>query len=377
MPYALWTEAKTKRMKPASSSSTFAMTDPSIRPKGPPAGQGGTARAHAMSSAPGSSSGPSFGANQAATIPGSGTGSGTAPSGETNVLNELTREQVQALLNLINVAPTSCDRMPGTFTSLPWIIDTGASHHVTGDLSCLIDCVRINACPIGLPDGRTVTAEVEGRVPLNKNLVLDHVLYVPGLNCHLISVSQRIDKSDCIVVFTNLFCAIHDLHSRNLIGAGERRDALYYFWGIPALNSVHASGLSDFELWHRRLGHPSDRVIRLLPHFVTSSSVKKLNKACEVCPQAKQVRDSFTINSFRASRILELVHCDLWGPYKTPSTCDAIYFLTLVDDFSRAVWVYLLRDKKEVFRFFLSFITMVEKQYEVSVKTICSDNGTE
>ncbi|CAH9071582.1 unnamed protein product [Cuscuta epithymum] len=51
--------------------------------------------------------------------------------------------------------------------------------------------------------------------------------------------------------------------------------------------------------------------------------------------------------------------------------------MTLVDDFSRAVWVYLLRDKKEVYRFFLSFIATVEKQFEVPVKIVRSDNGTE
>ncbi|CAH9116635.1 unnamed protein product, partial [Cuscuta epithymum] len=95
------------------------------------------------------------------------------------------------------------------------------------------------------------------------------------------------------------------------------------------------------------MGHPSDRVLKLLPAFNSSSSQKKLNKACEVCPQAKQARDSFPSSTHKASGIIELVHCDLWGPYKTPSTCDAIYFLTFVDDFSRAVWVYLLRDKKE------------------------------
>ncbi|CAH9142457.1 unnamed protein product [Cuscuta epithymum] len=168
-----------------------------------------------------------------------------------------------------------------------------------------------------------------------------------------------------------------DLRSRNLIGAGERRDVLFYFRGVTTLHTVQTSAFSEFELWHRRMGHPSDRVLKLLPVIASSSSQKRLNKACEVCPQAKQVRDSFPASNNKASRILELIHCDLWGPYKTPSTCDAVYFLTLVDDFSRAVWVYLLRDKKEVHQYFLSFIAMVEKQFSLSVKIVRSDNGTE
>ncbi|CAH9128927.1 unnamed protein product, partial [Cuscuta epithymum] len=275
-------------------------------------------------------------------------GSGAPSQAEANGLNELSKEQVQALLNLINAETRSCDRMSGEYNSFDWIIDTGASHLVTGNITYLTDRTHIRARQVGLPDERIVAAILEGRVPLSKNFILDHVLYVPGLNCHLISVSQLIDESDCLITFTDSFCAIQDRHSRNLIGAGERRDGIYYFRRVPTLHVVHTSALTEFELWHRRLGHPSDRVVKLLPAVSGSSSKNRLNKTCEVCPQAKQACDSFPISSNKASRILELIHCDLWGPYKTPSTCDAIYFMTLVDDYSRAVWIYLLRDKKEV-----------------------------
>ncbi|CAH9143698.1 unnamed protein product, partial [Cuscuta epithymum] len=262
-------------------------------------------------------------------------GSETSSKAVVNSLNDLSTEQVQALLKLINTEPSSSDRMSGICSTLSWIIDTGASRHVTDDSKCLTNCNSIRACPVGLPDGRVVAAVMEGRAQLSHTLALDHVLYVPGLNCHLISVSQLIDQLSCKVIFTNLFCAIQDRCSRTLIGAGERRDGLYIFRGVPAVHTVHKSVLSDFELWHRRLGHPSDRVLKLLPHIITSTSKKTLNKTCEVCPQAKHVRDSFPVSDNKASCILELIHCDLWGPYKTPSTCDAIYFLTLVDDFSR------------------------------------------
>ncbi|CAH9142456.1 unnamed protein product [Cuscuta epithymum] len=292
-------------------------------------------------------------------------------------LANLSNEQVKAVLNLIKEDALTCDRKLGKYSCVKWIIDTGASQHVTGDVTCLVDPVTIPACSVGLSDGRTVSAVLTGRVPLSRELILDHVLYVPGLNCHLISVSQLADQSNCLVTFTNNFCAIQDLRSRNLIGAGERRDVLFYFRGVTTLHTVQTSAFSEFELWHRRMGHPSDRVLKLLPVIASSSSQKRLNKACEVCPQAKQVRDSFPASNNKASRILELIHCDLWGPYKTPSTCDAVYFLTLVDDFSRAVWVYLLRDKKEVHQYFLSFIAMVEKQFSLSVKIVRSDNGTE
>ena len=92
---------------------------------------------------------------------------------------------------------------------------------------------------------------------------------------------------------------------------------------------------------------------------------------------AKQTRDCFPSSSHKASQLFELVHCDLWGPYSVPSSCGAIYFLTLVDDYSRAVWVYLLHNKTEVHKYFLSFFAMVERQFDTSVKIVRSDNGTE
>ncbi|CAH9066166.1 unnamed protein product [Cuscuta epithymum] len=92
---------------------------------------------------------------------------------------------------------------------------------------------------------------------------------------------------------------------------------------------------------------------------------------------AKKKRDVFPTNHNKASRIFELLHCDLWGPHNTPSSCDAVYFLTIVDNFSRSVWVYLLRNKSEVHKVFSTFLAMVERQFDVKVKIIRSDNGTE
>lgn len=69
---------------------------------------------------------------------------------------------------------------------------------------------------------------------------------------------------------------------------------------------------------------------------------------CDACLRAKERRDPFSLSNSRASQPFELVHCDVWGPYRTPSTCGARYFLTLVDDYSRGLLIYLLCNKVEV-----------------------------
>ena len=63
--------------------------------------------------------------------------------------------------------------------------------------------------------------------------------------------------------------------------------------------------------------------------------------------RAKHTRKKFPLTEHKASSAFELVHCDLWGSYRTLSTCGAFYLLTIVDDYSGDVWVYLLADKWE------------------------------
>ena len=161
-------------------------------------------------------------------------------------------------------------------------------------------------------------------------------------------MTQLIDQYDCFVLFTRKLCVIQGHTSRMLIGAGERRDGLYYFKGIPRIHAMKINDTASLDLWHQRLGHPSLRITKLVPEVNSSNCGSSLNNICDVCQRAKQRRDKFSVSDNKTSGIFELVHCDLWGPYRTVSSCGASYFLTIVDDFSRAVWIYLLADKKEV-----------------------------
>ncbi|KAL6576051.1 hypothetical protein OROHE_000522 [Orobanche hederae] len=283
-------------------------------------------------------------------------------------------DQWKALASVFGNLTLSNDRLSGKFNGNLWIIDTGASNHVTGNLSLLFDVKNI-VCIVGLPDGKKVRAIKEGSVQLSNTITLNHVLYVPRLNCSLLSVSQLCDDLQSRVIFDSQKCAIQD-QMRELIGMGSKRDGLYYFKEESLINTVKVDKeISDLVMWHNRMGHPSEKVVKLLAPVRNCRG--SLNKACEVCFRAKHPRDSFPLSDSKSSRIFELVHVDLWGPYRHKSSCGARYFLTIVDDFSRAVWVYLLVDKTEVFKMFMSFIAMVERQFSQTIKIVRSDNGTE
>ena len=291
---------------------------------------------------------------------------------------DLNPEQWQSLLEIINSHKTnSATKMTGKTENNSWIIDTGASSHMTGSLANLEDVRKISACPVGLPNGGHVFATDIGSIKLNKNLVLSDVLYVPGLACNLISVSQVVDDNDCIAVFSKHGCALQDLTSKTLIGMGERKDGLYYLQRQQRIKAHKVDGMGSLDLWHARLGHPSLKVTKLISAIAIRKDSGVLNKSCDICHRAKQTRNSFPLSENKASDLFELIHCDLWGPYRSASSCGAHYFLTIVDDFSRAIWVTLLVDKKDVSHTLKNFFAMIERQFNKQVQIVRSDNGTE
>ncbi|CAH9112012.1 unnamed protein product [Cuscuta europaea] len=142
---------------------------------------------------------------------------------------------------------------------------------------------------------------------------------------------------------------------------------------------AHQVGMVDStDLWHARLGHPSASVVRKvssLINYVPSSQLE--NKACDACLRAKQTRAAFDLNSARAIECFEMIHCDIWNPYQYSSSCGARYFLTIVDDHSRAVWIHLLLNKGEVGTILKHFFAMTKRQINKEVRVVRSDNGKE
>lgn len=136
--------------------------------------------------------------------------------------------------------------------------------------------------------------------------------------------------------------------------------------------------LGSRELWHRRLGHPSSKVMSCLSDLAGfSKSSFGTEKACDVCVRAKQTRNKFSESSNKADALFSMIHCDLWGPYRKPASCGARYFLTIVDDYSRAVWTILLLEKKEALTAIKTFFKFVSRQFNKHIQVVRSDNGVE
>ncbi|KAL9293163.1 putative RNA-directed DNA polymerase [Arabidopsis thaliana] len=191
-----------------------------------------------------------------------------------------------------------------------WIIDTGASNHMTGTLEFLIDVRDMARVLIKLPDGRFTMATKQGQVVFGSALCIQDVFFVDGLQCHLISVSQLTRERSCVFQITDRLCLIQDRITKTLIGAGEQENGLYFLRGVGVAAVVHSMDSSSMEVWHSRLGHPSSKAMDMLKFL--DFSTKFDSKACEVCLRAKQTRESFPLSYNKTNVAFELIHCDLW-----------------------------------------------------------------
>ncbi|XP_074291353.1 uncharacterized protein LOC141618145 [Silene latifolia] len=208
-----------------------------------------------------------------------GNGSGSAGSGASSTA----AGTVHA--NALHIIPP--DRLSGM--SISWIIDTGASNHVTGDLSLFMDSMVIPPRPVGLPNGKGIMASKMGTIRLDDFITLRRVLFVPHLACILISVSQLTADNDYLLQFTKDCCLIQDRSSRKMIGVGELRDGLFLLSSTGSTAMVHTvETLGSYELWHRRLGHPGGNVVKFLPLAPSISVNKSLTRGDKFEPRSRK-----------------------------------------------------------------------------------------
>ncbi|GJQ95847.1 ribonuclease H-like domain-containing protein [Tanacetum coccineum] len=142
-----------------------------------------------------------------------------------------------------------------------------------------------------------------------------------------------------------------DLNLKNVLGTGDQCEGLYYY-------------------------NEQEPVMNILKKSLNFDKLDK-DLCCEVCQRAKQTRESFPLSDHVSSSLGELVHLDLWGPYRVTSSEGFRYFLTVVDDYTRAVWVYLIKSKDEVYHFIIVFNNLIKNQFNKKIKVFRSDNGTE
>ena len=77
-----------------------------------------------------------------------------------------------------------------------------------------------------------------------------------------------------------------------------------------------------------------------------------------------------------ATRCLELLHVDLFGPPSDESLEGKKYCPVIVDDYSIYTWDYFFKHKSETQRTVIDFSNHVQHKHDAKILAIRSDNGT-
>ncbi|GFV58138.1 retrovirus-related Pol polyprotein from transposon TNT 1-94 [Trichonephila clavipes] len=227
-----------------------------------------------------------------------------------------------------------------------WVIDTTATSHFCNDKSLFLDLKPITNMKMSLAT-EDKSCPVEGIGTLRfrvkykgsfHEITLTDVLFNPKLRRNLLSGSR--------------------------------------------LESKGAHFVGTKEIWHQRFCHVNNDY---LVKTSKNDSVKGLPRLtdngkthCIPCKLAKSKRVSFKkTGAVRSKRPLELLHMDLCGPMPTESQGGNKYFLSIIDDYSRKVTVFPIRNKSDVFHTFIRFQKRAERFLSKKVIAVRTDGGLE
>ena len=150
--------------------------------------------------------------------------------------------------------------------------------------------------------------------------IIKDVRFVPNHKRNLILLGE-LDKKGYLFRGENDILEV--MKDSRIITRGVRKHDLYSLEGKVVAGLI-ASGfvrdMSRIELWHRRLGHVSERGLVELSKqgMLCGDKVEKLN-FCEHCVYGKTCKAKFGVGQQRTKGILDLIHADLWGPSRTLS----------------------------------------------------------
>ena len=103
-----------------------------------------------------------------------------------------------------------------------WVIDSGASSHMTGFPSVLTSYRPETSIPdVRIADGRSCPVLGSGQSRATSSLPLQHVLYIPGFPANLMSISAITKALHCGVFFFPHHGVFQDLDTGRRIGLGR------------------------------------------------------------------------------------------------------------------------------------------------------------
>uniref|UniRef100_A0A0K8UDK8 Retrovirus-related Pol polyprotein from transposon TNT 1-94 n=1 Tax=Bactrocera latifrons TaxID=174628 RepID=A0A0K8UDK8_BACLA len=266
------------------------------------------------------------------------------------------------------------------FNSSEWCVDSGATAHMCSDRK-MFTKFQERRERVTLAGSNYMYAEGIGEVLLTTNegdVLLIDALYVPELGGNFISVSKIIQRG-FVVKFAHEHAIVCDNIGRIILKA-KQSGGLFVI--SKANNKCFYINGDNCEKWHARYGHLNygslqELASKKMVHGLEDVRFPKFMN-CTTCMKCKIYTQPFPQKvSERAKGLLDVIHTDVCGPFRTTSLGGAKYYISFIDDKSRRVFIYFIKSKDEAFDKFVTFKNLVERQTERKIKCMRSDNGLE
>ncbi|UYV70259.1 hypothetical protein LAZ67_7002299, partial [Cordylochernes scorpioides] len=212
----------------------------------------------------------------------------------------------------------------------------------------------------------------------------------PSLRNNFLSVYELVNKGNS-VIFNKDGAKIYN-EGNDLVAEAYIKDRMFMMEtkqrnvpiakneNVMVINTHISNKNSNISLWHKRLNHINEEYMKKMiqGHIVRGLDLKfERLPECEACIMGKLVQKPYNITDNYTVKPLQLIHMDLCGPMPCQSLGGSKYFLVIVDDYSRRIFVYFLRSKDETFERFEEFKARAENELSLRIKDVRTDNGTE
>jgi hypothetical protein len=267
-----------------------------------------------------------------------------------------------------------------------WIVDSGCSNHMTGDEDKFKSMRPYNGNRVVMTADNTQhpmkhIGDAKIALRYGDNGILHGVYHVPGMAKNLLSVPQ-ITATGHYVLFgpedVKIFQKV--VVDGIPVITGKKVESIY----VLSVEEAYVEKTRKNEtpkLWHAQLGHAgytklyemSKRgIVRGLPKLNPCSNI-----VCAGCQFGKAYKLPFQESNFESKAPLELVHIDVFGKVRNPSISGMRCMITFIDDFSRYVWVYFMKEKSKTLEKFKEFCTKTESLVGHRIQCLRTDNGGE
>jgi hypothetical protein len=265
------------------------------------------------------------------------------------------------------------------------VLDTGATNHMTGCQSAFSDLDQNIHGTVWFGDGSIVQIKGMGTILFQCKNGEHHafagVYFIPRLTTNIISVGQ-LDEGGFQTKIDGGVMRIRDTADR-LLAKVNRSENRLYILNVEVASPVcfAMKGEECAWLWHARFGHLNFPALRKLAREEMVRGLPEVDQAdqiCSGCLVGKQRRAPFPrLAEYRVDVPLELVHGDLCGQITPATPSGSRYFILLVDDSSRFMWLRTLRSKDQAADAIKLYQQIAEAEIGWKLKVFRSDRGGE